>query len=223
MVIEHVERYRFASTYVPGEVVIDAACGIGYGSRLLLDAGASKVYGYDISPDAMATAIRTFKTDGLVFERRDILDGLPERCDVFCSLETIEHIEYPKLDRYFAAVLRSLKEDGVYIVSTPNRDVTQPGVEITQKPLNPHHHFEVTEVELREHLERYFQRVEVYGQMPWDVFHFLHRLADRVASRALGIGMVARLARKFGYYRVMPLDGNVMYWNFIAVCQHPKR
>jgi len=223
MVFEHVERYRFGSGYVRGKSVLDAACGIGYGSRLLLDAGASRVYGYDISAEAIRTAQRKFKTEGLIFKRGDILDGLPEKCDVFCSFETIEHIEYPKLGRYFDAVLNSLDKDGVYIASTPNREVRQPQSEMTQRPLNPYHHFELSLAELTEHLDRYFDRVEVYGYMRKNMLHYMYRLADRMTSKALGIGTFARLAQRLGYYKVRPYASDIKYWNFIAVCQHPKR
>jgi O-antigen biosynthesis protein len=46
---EHVYRYAFASDFVKGKYVLDIACGEGYGSAVLLKAGAEKVIGIDIS------------------------------------------------------------------------------------------------------------------------------------------------------------------------------
>lgn len=37
---DHFERYKFASKYVKGRSVLDIACGIGYGSKFLMDGGA---------------------------------------------------------------------------------------------------------------------------------------------------------------------------------------
>ena len=32
---DHLNRYRFAAEYLQGGVVLDAACGCGYGARIL--------------------------------------------------------------------------------------------------------------------------------------------------------------------------------------------
>src|SRR5258708_3320051 len=48
---DHVERYRWASRICKG-LVADLGCGIGYGSKMLADAGCF-VNGYDSSEEAI--------------------------------------------------------------------------------------------------------------------------------------------------------------------------
>ena len=52
---DHVERYRFAASKLPKGLVLDVACGCGYGSKLLHDAGF-EVIGIDISEEAIEYA-----------------------------------------------------------------------------------------------------------------------------------------------------------------------
>ncbi len=40
--LEHHKRYEFACRYSRGKSVLDIACGSGYGSRMLLEAGAEQ-------------------------------------------------------------------------------------------------------------------------------------------------------------------------------------
>ena len=54
-VCEHIHRYHFAKQLVNNKVVLDAACGSGYGSALLAEE-AKEVYGIDISEEAIEYA-----------------------------------------------------------------------------------------------------------------------------------------------------------------------
>ena len=51
---DHLGRYLFAGHFVAGRSVVDLCCGNGYGSHLLLAAGAVRVKGIDIATDAIA-------------------------------------------------------------------------------------------------------------------------------------------------------------------------
>ncbi len=53
---EHRARYAFALPHVAGQVVLDAGCGVGWGSALAVDAGASRVIGIDIAAEAVLDA-----------------------------------------------------------------------------------------------------------------------------------------------------------------------
>ena len=55
IVIEHLQRYEAILEYVKDKVVVDAASGEGYGSQILAQV-ASKVYGVDISREAVEAA-----------------------------------------------------------------------------------------------------------------------------------------------------------------------
>ena len=48
---DHLERYRFARGFADGRRVLDIACGAGYGSQMLAEAGAETVTGVDLNQD----------------------------------------------------------------------------------------------------------------------------------------------------------------------------
>ena len=69
---EHQARYRLALPHVAGRTVLDAGCGVGWGSDLLLDAGAREVTGLDLSPDAIASA--RSRNSGVTYLTGDLLE-----------------------------------------------------------------------------------------------------------------------------------------------------
>ena len=97
--IDHLFRYRWASPLVHG-IVVDAACGIGYGSKIILDNHSVEKYvGIDISDEAIEKANFQYKTDPRCsFQRGDIyeLDIQDQSIDALVSFETLEHIERPE-------------------------------------------------------------------------------------------------------------------------------
>ena len=52
-IAEHRQRYEFAAEYCVNAHVLDAACGVGYGSDLLHRKGAFNVLGVDLSSEAI--------------------------------------------------------------------------------------------------------------------------------------------------------------------------
>jgi 2-polyprenyl-3-methyl-5-hydroxy-6-metoxy-1,4-benzoquinol methylase len=114
----HLARYRFASSYVEKKRVLDLACGVGYGSAVLHDAGAERVLGVDLSPDAIAYARNNYAADNLEFEQGNGMTFTPSfESQVIVSLETIEHIPDP---RGFVHRLASfLSPKGLLIGSVP--------------------------------------------------------------------------------------------------------
>jgi 2-polyprenyl-3-methyl-5-hydroxy-6-metoxy-1,4-benzoquinol methylase len=93
---DHTERYHWAKANIEAnkvKVVLDAACGIGYGSAIML--GVAKVTGVDISEGAILDAKRHFK--GPRFEIGDIQRGEWSDGDygAITCFEAIEHIKEP--------------------------------------------------------------------------------------------------------------------------------
>lgn len=109
----HVRRYEFAKHYVRGDV-LDAACGVGYGSKLL---GAT---GVDIDPPTIDKA-RTFYSGDYI---RGDIEAKPwnGKFDVIVSFETLEHLKNPSLA--VSHFRDSLNEGGLFIGSVPNENVT---------------------------------------------------------------------------------------------------
>lgn len=118
---DHVARYEFAARVLgKGSRVIDFACGVGYGTKILADAG-HKAIGYDIDAEAIAYAKEHYQGVGLVpgfkIANGNAPEGL-EECDAAVCFETIEHVEDPR------PLLKALREVApALIASVPNESV----------------------------------------------------------------------------------------------------
>lgn len=166
LVAEHVNRYRFCEQIVIGKYVLDAACGIGYGSKMLAEAGAAQVDGIDISAEAIATAKRHYAHSNIQFAVCDILAlSSNEKYDVIVSFETIEHLS--DLNKYLKVMHQALKPAGRFFVSTPNRAVSNPHGTCFDKPQNPFHELELMRAELIDLLSGYFHIENIFGQRPY--------------------------------------------------------
>ncbi|WP_048745176.1 methyltransferase domain-containing protein [Paenibacillus sp. P22] len=161
---EHVARYELACRYAEGKVVLDAACGAGYGSLMLQQAGASAVVGMDISEVSVQKAAHDYGRENIAFRAGDVnnLDVEDEQFDVVVSFETIEHIRHGSV--WIKEAARVLKDQGLFIVSTPNRSVTNPGSYFDEKPLNHYHEYEYSSGEFFGELLKQFDLVELFGQ-----------------------------------------------------------
>lgn len=118
---DHVQRYLWVSELMRGHKVLDAGCGHGYGSRYLLDSGASYVLGLDSDPDAIQFAIESYKLPNCESKLCDItkLDIAPASFDAVVSFEVIEHLV--DVDGYLRGISQALKRGGLYVLSTPNK------------------------------------------------------------------------------------------------------
>ena len=71
---EHWHRYIFAKGYVQNKLVLDAACGEGYGTAYL--AGfATHVTGIDLSEEAINHAQKKYLLNNLSFVRRLLISS----------------------------------------------------------------------------------------------------------------------------------------------------
>jgi SAM-dependent methyltransferase len=85
--------------------------------------------------------------------------------DVYVSFETIEHVVHD--DSLLSEASRVLKPGGLLLVSTPNRDLLDPGTTIDDRPFNRFHVREYRQDEFDERLRRHFGSITWYGQMPF--------------------------------------------------------
>jgi len=172
---DHLERYRFASRFVEGRVVLDVACGVGYGAPILHGAGARRYIGVDISPEAIGVAEERYRcSPGVSFRVGDAcrLSGIGDASiDVAISFETIEHLAEPG---YFLANLRRvLAPGGLLIISTPNRTLSNPLGNLDSAPGNPFHIREWNPKEFEAFLKSSFKVEQSLGQAP---LHFARAL-----------------------------------------------
>ena len=156
--VEHFARYRWAGQLVAGRSVLDAGCGVGYGSAMLAEAGAAEVIGVDLSDKAVQAA-GAGAPPHASFVVGDV-HALPfetGRFDVVVCFEVIEHVEGQ--DQVIAELARVLAPGGVLAISSPNRDVYPAG--------NPHHLHEYVPEELRAALAAHFDHVALRRQHAW--------------------------------------------------------
>ena len=135
----HMARYHLVANYIrDGDTVLDAACGMGYGSHLLAwQSAAARVIGADLDQEAIRYACENYasKEGHLSFHVADAqrLEFLPDNSvDLFVSFETLEHVPHPAC--LIAEAKRILRPSGRFIVSVPNLWVNEDGVDP-----NPHH------------------------------------------------------------------------------------
>lgn len=116
---DHRARYDFAARLIPaGSSIIDASCGIGYGSRILADPG-NIVLGVDKSAEAVRYGEQFFPHDDVSLQVGDVCAAeFPEGADWAVSFETVEHLEDP--EPFLKALRLSAQR---LIASVPNEDV----------------------------------------------------------------------------------------------------
>lgn len=130
----HVERYELAAALIhDGETVLDAACGIGYGARVLVEMNKAVTYHGADFPGVPSPA---FATDGTL-HGVNLDTWEPDfEFDVALCFETLEHLRDPAR---WAAICKRARR--LVIVSVPT---------VPTKHLNPYHLHDFTVEEVLE-------------------------------------------------------------------------
>lgn len=152
----HVSRYVYAAQRVrPGDVVLDAACGLGYGTAVLAACSpGARFIGVDLDEESTHYANANFaaQNPAISYQACDVtnLSFLADHSvDVVVSFETIEHIH--DYDTFLAEVKRVLKPDGRFVGSVPNLWCDETG-----KDPNPYHFHVFDWNKLKAAIEKYF-------------------------------------------------------------------
>jgi SAM-dependent methyltransferase len=221
---EHIARFKFASPFLKGKVVVDCACGSGAGEQYFAPKAAA-VVAFDLSIDALSSAWR-HRFSNVVFAAGDaaLLPIRSRIADVVVSFEMIEHIEREEI--FLQEVRRVLRHDGIFLCSTPNRAVRNPGTSIDDQPLNPFHFREYSQEEFTRLLNLYFESVRLLGQNRVTAFplEFNRFVAMNLSkSAAAWLNQLRKLPRLL-FDRVedhLPSpteNGGCEYEYFIAIC-----
>jgi ubiquinone/menaquinone biosynthesis C-methylase UbiE len=125
IVYEHWHRYAFAQRLASGRRVLDLACGEGYGSALLAQAGA-EVLGMDLAPEVVAHARDAYSG---VAGCRFVVGSCAQipadagAFDLIVSFETLEHVDAATQDQMLREFARVLAPGGLVLLSSPNKAV----------------------------------------------------------------------------------------------------
>jgi SAM-dependent methyltransferase len=225
---EHQARYIFAADQAEGKIVVDCACGDGSSTRLIAER-AREVYAFDLSDVAIEQARAATNPDNVRFA---VADGvslpLPDAtADLFVSLETIEHL--PDEQPFLKEVVRVLKPDGVFICSTPDRDVYSPGHTLSSQPWKGFHVREWTQPEFSSLLGGHFETVDMFGQNPKTPALVSLRCQvgrhvpwDLVVRMNQALKMPRYLYDRLEHHPVIPVSNGRRYEALTAVCRGPR-
>lgn len=200
---EHVARYQWAiatlSRILPaGAPVLDIACGAGYGTHMLAQAGFDAI-GVDIAVEAVAWAEKHFgssRDSGLQlhYQAADVSSIPMESLGAqgIVAFEILEHLTDPA--GLLSEIQRLLRPGGIALISTPNPDAHQIAGE------NEFHHHEYSEAEFRGLFAERFPGwpLALYGQVKGGVGGSASVAALRKGyiglKRKLGIGPLVKKA-----------------------------
>ena len=191
---QHLARYRWASSFATGRKVLDAACGTGYGTKILAEAGATGVIGVDRSPEAVEEARKhAHHNSRFVVGNVARLPFPDNEFDIYLSFETFEHVE--EGETLVEQAKRVLKPGGTFICSTPNRPVISPGHGLSDRPLNPYHTREYDEKEFDSILRRHFSKILFYGQTFFSTQYKLrlNRLGNKSPALAVRLHQIRKI------------------------------
>jgi ubiquinone/menaquinone biosynthesis C-methylase UbiE len=158
--IDHLHRYAIVNTYIRGKIVLDIACGEGYGSYLMSDK-AALVYGVDIDSNTVSEAKIKYNKPNIKFNVGST-DNIPledASIDVIVSFETIEH--HDKHERMMLEIKRVLKPSGVLILSTPDKLYYSDNRNFNNK----FHIKELYKSEFIQLVSKYFKKYQLLNQM----------------------------------------------------------
>lgn len=137
----HRNRYQFAydkikerikDTGALSPLILDCACGVGYGTMMLARMGTTvRVAGFDICPDTIAAANRAYKEGNNQFAVCDLGNADSWKAatsavfgndplDAIVSIETIEHVNDAS-----ALIQRYADSADFLVASVPNEDIVK--------------------------------------------------------------------------------------------------
>jgi SAM-dependent methyltransferase len=139
--------------------VLEVGSGEGYGAHLLRDSIA-EYCGLEVAESAVAHASQRYDDPKLTFRlygggRFPFED---DSFDVVFSFQVIEHVE--DMHAYLDEIRRTCRPGGTVVIVTPNRNHRlEPG----ERPWNRYHRIEFSPHDLRDLLQTYFGRVDLFG------------------------------------------------------------
>jgi len=227
--LEHEARYKFVMGMVKGKIVLDLACGTGYGTKMMFGAGAKEIWGGDIDSELIGDNKEHYKEDKIFFRKMDVAAiPFPDNYfDIVVSFETVEHTL--KCEQFMGEAKRILREGGLFIMSTPNKIAT---TKLAVK--NPFHVREFVKGELAACLADHFNKIEFFGQRPIKGLKTWQKYLKKVYFVYRSLKILGFLKKLFpfewrnkigqtisgidGDYKIEKMAADKEYLYFVVVC-----
>jgi len=179
VVYEHFHRYMWAARVVGGRKVLDLGSGEGFGAAILAES-ATQVIGVDVDERTVEHSKLNYGGPNLEYRTGTALDLSAFETGSFgavVAFEIIEHVQ--DQERVLEEVARLLGDDGVLVVSTPDRRLYS---EATGQR-NPFHERELALEEFQQLLTEHFPHVAAWGQrtITGSHLHAIDGLRDEVS------------------------------------------
>ena len=186
--LRHFMAYKYVKRFVKDNLVLEIGCGTGYGANYLSQY-ASDFIAIDISKRCVSYCHKHKKETSTFLQASGLNIPLKDgSVDVALSFQVIEHIEPRKVIDYLSEVKRVLKNESVFVVSTPNRKLR---LLPFQKPWNPEHKKEYEYNDFKKMLNTVFEEVKVYGLKGSEEIQTIER--NRVKQKPLNVYVISQL------------------------------
>ena len=175
---EHLARYSFAEALVAGKEVLDAGCGVGYGSARLARS-ADRVVALDNAWEPLLATQHDYVADSNVRLIEGDCRNLPfsdASFDVVVAFEVIEDLENWR--SLLSEARRVLTPGGRLLVSTPNRVY----YEQTRNTPNLYHVHEFDYDEFQGELAKFFKNTTMFLENHSDAVTFTPHQAKGVRT-----------------------------------------
>ncbi|MDY7095677.1 MAG: class I SAM-dependent methyltransferase [Acidobacteriota bacterium] len=179
--VAHESIYRFFAGFADRRRILDAGCGLGYGSDRLAAAGAREVLGIDLEAASLRYASRNYRRPNLRFEIQDLekLDLPQASFDLVVSSNAMEHLRSP--ERFLRAASRALAPGGEMLLAVP--PITNEHL-LADNQANPHHLSNLTVDEWLQLFQRLGLAAHLYrhGHPQIEELDFSSHLPSRFAA-----------------------------------------
>lgn len=158
----HEAAYRFARAMAEDRRVIDVACGVGYGARVLGDEPADYV-GVDRAQEPLRRARRRAPGGRIGFVCGDAAGHLPFQTgsgELVLAFQIVEHLSEEATGKLLKELRRICAPEGRVVITTPNR---YHRLLPFQRPWNPYHTREFDRDELADLLDGIWREVVILG------------------------------------------------------------
>lgn len=206
----HIARYQFTTQIIQqADVVMDIACGTGYGVSILKSAGYDEIYGVDLDHSAVKFAADhnlNLKGTAFIQANGSILPFRNHSFDLITCFETFEHLIDSK--RFLNELYRVLKPSGKLIISVPNAPLwapfsAPPDLTVEDIRLGLGHKYDFTAGQFYNLLSEYFESITPYGQ-DFRRISFLTKVLRQIERgviylkyRLAHYGLMRRVFKKF--------------------------